>query len=283
MERVVVGIDSESPSATALDWVIERAGVIPMSVTLVTVQESPALGGKKAQELLRDAAARLASARPAVEIEVRLVDGISTGIADALTEQAAGADLLVVGHHRGRIVRSALAGALPMQVAARAVCPVVIIPNDWLRRFGKTIVGLEWDSASEAALEFAARETATFGRSLDIVHVEPDDGHPGDSRRVPPPDTTDARGEQLRAAMETARAGHPGLAVRTFEASGDPDRILKAHAREAAMIVVGSHGAGATEAVLHGARAYDLMNWSQAPLCVVPPGWRGATLEEESA
>lgn len=268
-ERIVVGVDSETPSSVAVDWVIERAEHAPMSVRLVTVQSTPLWAIAPAEARLRAVAERFAAARPGTTVETRII-GPGAGIAEALVAEAADADLLVVGHHQGRILRSALAGALPMQIARRAACPVMIIPEDWLRRFGKTVVGVEWDFQADAAIEFAARESQTFGRSLDIVHVAPDEDHPGDSILVPAPDVAENRTAQLRGAVRTARAGRRGLAVRTFEAQGDPDRILRAHARQAALIVVGSDGAGAVESLLHGSRAYNLMNWSKAPLCVVP-------------
>lgn len=281
METIVVGIDTELPSRAALDWVVERTALVPARVRLVTVVGHRPFSTRRAERDLAAAAQRLASTRPDLPVETKLLEG--AGISQMLAIEAADADLLVIGHHRNRIVRSMLAGALPAQVAGYAECPVVIVPHDWLRRFGKVVVGIDKDDSSDAALDFAAREAIGLGRSLDIVHVAIDDHNPGSSRTPGTPDTPLARSPWVAQAMETARVGRPSLAVRTFSATGDPDRILRAHGREASLVVVGSHGHGAIDAVWRGSRSYNFMNWSQAPLCVVPVGWRVQTTAEARA
>ncbi len=281
MQTIVVGIDTEVPSRTALEWVIERTALVPARVRLVTVVGDRPFSTKRAARDLAAAAARLSSARPDLPIETKLLDG--AGIADALAAESADADLLVVGHHRQRIVRSLAAGALPAQIATHAACPVVIVPHDWLRRFGKCVVGIRFDGSSDAAVEFAAAEAAAAGRSLDIVHVTADVDHPGSSILMSSPDPADARSADMARMVELARSGRSGLAVRTFSVAADPDRVLRAHGREAALVVLGSHGHGAVDAVMRGSRAYTFMNWSKAPLCVVPAGWRARTLEGTSA
>lgn len=268
MQTIVVGVDSESPSRTALDWVVERTGVVPARVRLVTVTPDGVFGGTRAQRDLDRAAKRMSDARPGIAAESRLVHG--PGIAETLAAEAAGADLLVVGHHRRRVMRSMLAGALPAQIAAHAICPVVVVPHDWLRRFAKVVVGIAYDGSSDAALEFAAGEAAMSGRSLDIVHVDVAEHRPGSSIVMGPPDDPAARSPELTRAVDSARAGRPDLAVRTFTRTGDPNRILRAHGRQASLVVVGSHGRSAVDAVLHDRRAYNFMNWSTAPLCIVP-------------
>jgi nucleotide-binding universal stress UspA family protein len=278
METIVVGIDTELPSRTALQWVIERTATAPARVRLVTVTGDRPFSTRRAERDLRNASAGLAAARPGIETESELLDG--AGIAEALAADAMEADLLVVGHHRRRILRSLLAGALPMQIAAHAACPVMIVPEDWLRRFGKVVVGVEPDGSSDSALEFAAHEAARSGYTLDIVRVAFDSAHPGSSLTTPLPDPRDARSPEMVRLVESVGSVYPSLAVRTYSATGDPDRILRAHGRQAAVVVVGSHGRGAISGLLHGSRAYDLMNWSKAPLCVVPAGWHARRLEE---
>lgn len=271
METIVVGIDTEISSRAALDWVVERTALVPARVRLVTVVGDRPFSTKRAASDLAAATQRLASTRPELPVEAKLVEG--AGISQMLGIESEDADLLVVGHHRNRIMRSMLAGALPTQIATHAQCPVVVVPHDWLRRFGKVVVGIDTDGSSDAALQFAAQEAMVMGRSLDIVHVSVDEHNPGSSKVPAAPDAPEARSPEVSRAMEMARAGRPSLAVRTFSASGDPDWILRAHGRDAALVVVGSHGRGAMDAVVRGSRTYTFMNWSKAPLCVVPVGW----------
>jgi len=276
MQSIVVGIDREMPSRTALDWVVERTGLVPVSVRLITVVGDGPFRSRRAERDLAAAARRLAAALPATPVDAKLVAG--TGIADVLAREAADADLLVVGHHRKRRMRSLFAGALPEQLANHATCPVVIVPNDWLRRFGKVVVGFAADGSSDAALEFAAREAHASGRSLDIVQINAADPHPGSSILLGSPDDASERSAQLANAVEIARTGRASLAVRTFSVEDDPDRVLHAHGRDAALVVIGSHEHTTLDAVVRGARAYEFMNVSTAPLCVVPAGWRAKNL-----
>jgi nucleotide-binding universal stress UspA family protein len=281
MDSIVVGIDTELPSRTALDWVVERAALLPARVRLVTVVGDRPFSTKRAERDIAAAALRLATTRPDTPVESKLVEG--AGIAQMLCLEAADADLLVIGHHRQRIMRSMLAGALPTQVATLADCPVIIVPHDWQRRFGKVVVGVEFDGSSDAALEFGAQEAAALGRSLDIVQVTVDESKPGSSITPGQPDVPATRSAEVSRLVERARSGRHNLAVRTFTTAGDPDRILRAHGRDAALVVVGSHGHGAIDAVLRGSRTYTFMNWSKAPLAVVPVAWRARTVAEAPA
>lgn len=281
MQTIVIGIDAEAPSRVALDWVVERTAIVPADVRLVTVLGDHPFDAKRAERDIARAAQRMSSARPTLSTTTRLLNG--AGISDVLAEDARDADLLVVGHHRKRVLRSVLTGALPAQIAGRAHCPVAIVPHDWLRRFGKVVVGVEWDGSSDAALEFAAREADATGRSLDIVHITDSEDKPGSSLLTGKPDDPAQRSPEMAAAVESARAGRGNLAVRTYSAAGDPDRILRAHGRDAALVVVGSHGGGAIDAVLRGARAFTFMNGSKAPLVIVPAGWRAHSREGSAA
>ena len=150
MQTIVVGIDTELPSRVALDWVIERTALIPARVRLVTVIGDRPFSTKRAQRDLAAARRRLTSARSGMPVETKLLDGV--GIAEVLAQESADADLLVVGHHRNRILRSLAAGALPTQIAMHATCPVVVVPHDWLRRFGKCVVGVQFDGSARRRL-----------------------------------------------------------------------------------------------------------------------------------
>jgi nucleotide-binding universal stress UspA family protein len=75
---------------------------------------------------LNDATARLREEAPELEIDARLVEGPA---ADVLANQAAGAELLVVGSRGLRGFRELLLGSTSHRCVQRAPCPVLIVPS----------------------------------------------------------------------------------------------------------------------------------------------------------
>jgi nucleotide-binding universal stress UspA family protein len=80
---------------------------------------------KALTEKLEDAVAALRAEAGELEIETRLVQGPA---ASALTKEAAGAELLVVGSRGLGGFRELLLGSVSHQCAQHASCPVLIVP-----------------------------------------------------------------------------------------------------------------------------------------------------------
>jgi nucleotide-binding universal stress UspA family protein len=76
-------------------------------------------------EKLEEAVAALRDEAGELEIETRLVEGPA---ASALTKEAAGAELLVVGSRGLGGFRELLLGSVSHQCAQHASCPVLIVP-----------------------------------------------------------------------------------------------------------------------------------------------------------
>ncbi len=90
---------------------------------------------------------------------------------NALLKDARTADLLVIGLHQQRPLRSALTGWMPQRLSARAHGPVALIPESWTLLDGPVTVGLDDDPSSDEALMFAAAEAAATQVPLRIVHA----------------------------------------------------------------------------------------------------------------
>ena len=142
--RIVVGIDGSEQSSAALRWAVEEAALRGATVeavhawTFVPVT-TPADSGLvpvpwtdsvDALEATRALAERIAAdqVRDVLgddhDVTVSLVQDDAT---EALTQAAAGADLLVVGNRGRGAFKEALLGSTSGRVADHAPCPVVIV------------------------------------------------------------------------------------------------------------------------------------------------------------
>lgn len=137
MGAIVVGMDGSSHALAALRWALDEAALRGARVRLVHVWQPALLGGYPYTEASFDPEAMEAEAKlqldravgevtvpPGVEIEPVIVCGSP---AEALIQQSAGADMVVVGSRgRGGFAELVL-GSVSHQVAQHAPCPVVIV------------------------------------------------------------------------------------------------------------------------------------------------------------
>jgi nucleotide-binding universal stress UspA family protein len=136
--RIVVGVDGSLPSKAALSWAVEQGRLTGAVVEAVIAWEFPATYGypvpvpdvsweQMAQQAVSEAVADVAEgaegAAP-VKVTCKVVEG---NAAQALLEESAGADLLVVGKrgHGGFV--EALLGSTGQHCVHHATCPVVVI------------------------------------------------------------------------------------------------------------------------------------------------------------
>jgi nucleotide-binding universal stress UspA family protein len=272
MERIVVGIDGETPSTRAVEWVTARAATREVAVELVAVFDSLLSELDAVQLRLDGVREAFCAAVPGTVVTISLVEG---AIPDALRLRSLDADLLVIGAHRSRPVRSTLTGSLSARIAAMSACPTVVIPDDWSRApsFGPVLVGFEVEGSSDSALVFAAQEAEARGSELHIVH----------SWRSPPssasalgviiverPQERSWHRRLLASAAREIADEFPGLSIREEVSDSLPAVALEQFGRSASLIVVGTHGRGPVAELLLGSTSHELMRHSATPLCIVP-------------
>ncbi len=141
METIVVGIDGSEASRQALDFALAEARVRGAAVKAVSAWHVPAVvyevGWTAAPVDLAEFPRLAESALEAILDEAKAADsGVTvTSVvregqpADVLLEEAAGAELLVVGSRGLGGFRGLLLGSVSQQCAHHAPCPVVIIPH----------------------------------------------------------------------------------------------------------------------------------------------------------
>ncbi len=133
------------------------------------------------------------------------------------------------------------------------------------------IAGTDGSPESMRAVEWAAREATTHGRSLRIVAVPT-----LPPRMSPNPATRQTVASVIQQAMTRALAAaairaaecEPGLAIETQLLAGSPATALTDCAQYASMLVVGSRGAGGFSAMILGSVSRYVATHATCPVVV---------------
>jgi len=139
MGVIVVGVDGSEGAGIALDFATKEAALRGSKLRIVSAWEIPAsvlasvVAGKEFYEEFRENAIRVAQEAvavveeqaPTVEHEELVVEGQA---AKALLENAADAELMVVGRRGHGTFAEMLLGSISRQVVAHAKCALVIVP-----------------------------------------------------------------------------------------------------------------------------------------------------------
>lgn len=251
--RLVIGVDGERAADAAVRWAARRLRESRESAVVVAVTARSVPEGDLVEVL--DAAHRLLSEAAGDDrVEQRLITDAAS-VPGALVEEA-GEDPLVIGHHRSRPLRSALAGWLPLDIVTQATGPVFVIPDDPSGHDGAVLVGVGRDGSARGAVAFALEEGERTGRPVRLVMAE----------KRPSPGAALAMTTILEDLREGLTVPLTGVVV-----AGSPEDALIAESPHAALIVVGKHAGTPIEEVLVGATGHQLMKATRVPLCVVPP------------
>jgi nucleotide-binding universal stress UspA family protein len=158
---IVVGVDGSDPSRTALEFALEEAarrtarvraviafhppeswptvyGMAPIMAVPPSRQELAEAAERTIEQTVAEATARVAGRAPAVDVEVRVVPGAA---AQVLVDQAADADLLVVGHRGRGGFASACLGSVGLQCVLHARCPVTVVRPSTTSTPGRAAAG----------------------------------------------------------------------------------------------------------------------------------------------
>lgn len=281
IEDLVLAINGGRASDAAADWVITRSDTHDLEVELTVVMEVTRLphGDRVVEseapyvEMLRRAADRMNSTRPLLvpRVVVRRGDPARTLIA-----ASEGADLLVVGSgHPGRIT-GVVHGTVPLAVAGRTRCPLVVVPAEWPGSGGGVICGWTDDGTSDVAAEFAARQARADDTTLTLVHAWRVPALVAPAREgagLAVAGLAAATEQALEEAAQRVRDAHPGLVVSTRIEAGSSARVLVDEALDARLVVLGSHGRGALGGLILGSVSHDVLMNMPSPVAIVPaPG-----------
>ncbi|HEY7420897.1 MAG TPA: universal stress protein [Gaiellaceae bacterium] len=140
MEMIVVGVDGSEGGAAALEFAASEAALRKARLRIVAAWEIPAAvygAGVapldpatldafrlRAEQIAQESSAAAKQLQPSLDVEAVTVTGQP---ADALLEQGADAELIVIGRRGLGGFKSLLLGSVSQQVVHYAGCPVVVV------------------------------------------------------------------------------------------------------------------------------------------------------------
>lgn len=282
---VVVGVDGSSASDAALTWAVHAAVGLRAPLHLVHAfeeshggPEMPLLGSTDPMLVRRELlgtslerVTRLVAGR--VPVTGRLHRG---PIIRCLVDESVGAALLVVGRHERNGLTEVVSRSLSARVAARARCPVVVVPTGWEAppTDGPVTAGVDAAFRSHAVLRGGLRLAAAEGRRLRVLHLwRPSTvAEPASPRRGARPARTESQcRRELEAAVDQAATGVPGVEIEVDVQAVRPSEALIAASRESALVVVGRRDRLLALEPRLGSVAGHVLRRAACPVVLVPP------------
>jgi len=265
-ERIVLAEDGGAAGRAAVRWVTERLGRRPADVRVIgtVARADDAAAVADSWKTVDRATDVLHTVAPNASVAADVVVGDPE---ESLRAEAEAADLLVIGLSETDVGEH---DSLPVRLAGRATCVVVIVPADWAPAHGGTVVGVSIDTASDAALEFAANHARREGAPLHLVHAW---NLPATGELPFPEDRTDESIPDVqRHALEAFAAGvrTADLEVTSAARQGSPAEVLWSAAGEADLLVVGRRTRRPLARLLLGSVSRALAEDPPCPIAVVP-------------
>jgi len=284
MEEIIVGVDESDGAAAALRWAVREAAVHDWPVRAVLVWHyldqhlldsdtfDPAYDEGVAEKVLAAAVARAVGEEAAATIATTTVVDLA---AQGLIEQAAGAQLLVVGARGLGGFASLLLGSVSNHCLHYAPCPVAVVRTTTScgpTAHQRVVVGVDGSATAQRALHWALDEARLRKATVEVVHAwrPPIVGGPF---TVVPVDPTISE-QAAHDVVENALAGEDteGLDLRRTLVCGGATEALLHAAEDADLVVVGSRGLGAFQRLLLGSVSHQVAHHVRCPVVVIPSG-----------
>lgn len=292
--KVVVGVDGSATANTAVGWAVAEAArrewpllvvhalAMPLIVSRYTgptrfppTEEISAQGERVLDEAVHHAR-ELRS-----EVRVGGVQALQEPHTALLSKTGPG-DLVVVGSRGLGPVHSALESSTGVRLAARALCPVVVVPGGEKARSPedprRIVVGVDGSEDSRHALKFALLQASrTDEGTVVVMHswrvTAPfDPGSLGQDAWAPPNELLDHRSQEMVSEMldrvVDAQTEQVGVAV--VRTDDNPVDALVEAGGSADLIVVGSRGRGSVRGLLLGSVSQGVLHSSNVPVAVLP-------------
>lgn len=263
---VLVGVDGSPGATRAAVWAAGEAARRHRALRVLSVLPAH---GVRSDFLADDAAEEARRAVPDLEVSPARCEGDPV---EVLLEAGRDAEVLVVGRGGRGAVAERLLGSVATEVAARGVCPTVVVPGAPAAT-GPIVVGVDGTPSSEAAIGFAVAAADRDGVPLVAVHVWrdllDDPEWPTMVEDDPEEDATPEE-ELLAERLAGWRARYPDVEVVRRLPEGRPARTLVDLSAGAGLLVVGTRGRRGLAAAV-GSVGRAVLARAHCPVAVVPP------------
>jgi nucleotide-binding universal stress UspA family protein len=277
VERVIVATDGGNASLAAIDWVIDYAKNTAIDVEVVTVEETgqmlfgadPRAYRNTYLAHLLEGERRLTNHHGIFSVTRTLMAGVPS---QELADASQNADLVVVGSNPVNPGSARLRATLALRLAPLSNCPLIVVPASWNCRLGAIVVGIEDDGSSSSAIDFAAHEAGISARDLVAVHSwlpAPPFTAVGRKRESQFPTLKLLHQQFLDAAVARAQRVAPRVRVTGILQFGPASDALARAAREASLLVVGTHRYGIVVDAVRGATSQKAVVSAICPVAVV--------------
>ncbi|MFJ3875848.1 universal stress protein [Streptomyces sp. NPDC090077] len=280
---LTVGIDGSEPGFRALDWAVDEAAVHGLRLRVVYASRweryelsagpwGQQAGDQAGRDAVRDGLRRAARRNPDVEVETEVV---AEDPVQALVQESLASWALVTGARGHGGFAGLLLGSVGLALAARALCPVVVVRGDEPSAgHDGVLLGVSDTPGGPEAVRFALREAAARDCRLEAVRAW---RCPADA---PTPHPTLADGvclyHQARAdtLLDEALTGplreYPVVSpVRTL-VEGPAHRALQERTATAALVVIGARRHPGRPGLQLGRAARVLLHHARCPVALVP-------------
>jgi nucleotide-binding universal stress UspA family protein len=280
-ERVVVATSGSATSQDAIVYAartaatrgleLELVHVVPATFPVGPYAGAPDVAVRRAgREVLAQGEELARRTAPHVPISTALLLGSRP---DAIVHHADGADVLVVGAPPHELVERLWTGSTVTGTAARASCPVVIVPAGEQRPpTHQVLVGLSTTRHAGQLLATAFAVARQNQASLRFVHAWHQASPYDDAiaERIPTPTWESEEAHAIEDRLLDLRLAYPDVQVTVDVLHGQAAYVLVTESKTADLLMISRplHGGF----VHHlGATARAVIREAECPVLVVPP------------
>jgi len=280
-QELTVGVDGSPSSRAAVEWAAERAARLGAGLHLVHVipdylvwpgHRQYADVQQVLRELLDSEAARAREIAPSAPLRTSLSHGEPTPV---LVDVSAQASMVVVGTDRAADMHGEAFGALNLQIATLAKCPVAVVPVRRPAGGAGVVVGYDGTLAARVAAEFGAHEAEASGQELTVLFApKPAYGwlREGSLGAALDADAEPGQRQLLAGAVSALQDKHPTLTVHArFVKDSVPAQALIEASKDAALLVLGSLGRASLTHVVMGTVTQDVLLNVPCPVVLTRP------------
>ena len=285
---IVVGVNGTPESDRAVRYAARRADRTGCGLHLVNAAHEmvpvsplwPLLKGGSVMLISRgvlDDARDIVTDTVGGRVQVAIHSSLGPAVA-VLVSAGAAAHLVVLGHRGGGIASGLFTGATTLGVAARATCPVVSVPRQWVETTltPRIVAAVDGSEASRAVLAYAFAMASERAGHLEVVHCwELSSAYSCLDAFAPVRQEWVARASAvLNRLVDGWRTLYPEVDLSTHLEYDSAARTLIRYSAGAEALFVGRHGEGGLGSRITmsapGSTARILIEHAQCPLELVP-------------